>query len=140
MRVDADRRGGNLDHHAGLDVLAEGHALASEVPLGLLDEPVDVAQLLQGRDHREEHGDFAVPAGAEDRADLPFEEAGCSNERRIEPPAHERVGLVAATEVGDGLVAAEVERADRDGAARGVLDDLAVVLVLFFLVGDVLDG
>ena len=139
-RVDADGGGGDLDHHAGLDVLAERHALAAEVAPGLLDQPVDVPQLLQRRDHREEHRDLAVPPGAEDRADLPLEEPRMLEREPDRPPAHERVGLVPPAQVGDGLVAAEVEGADRDGPVGRVLDDLAVVLVLLLLVGHVLVG
>ena len=139
-RVDAEGGGGDLDHHAGLDVLAERDALAPQVPPGLLDEPVDVAEFFQGGDHREEHRDPAVPPGPQDGADLAFEEARVLEREPDRPPAHEGVGLVAPAEVGDRLVAAEVEGPDRGDPIRRVLDDLAIVLVLLLFVRHVLVG
>ena len=139
-RVDAHGRRRDLDHHARLHVLAERDALAAEAAAGLLDQAVDVAELLQGGDHGEEHVDFAVTARAEDRPDLAIEEARVLEREPDRAPAHEGVGLVASAEVRDGLVAAEVERADRRGSAGRGLDHLAVVLVLLLLVGHVLMG
>ena len=79
-------------------------------------------------------------AGAEDRPDLGHEELGVLEEDAGRPPSHERVGLAAPAEVGDGLVAAQVERADRDRLVGRVEDDLAIVLVLLLLAGHVVVG
>ena len=96
-------------------------------------------ELFQGGNHREEHGDLAVQPRAED-AHLAFEEAGVLEREADRAPSHERVGLAPTAEVGDGLVAAEVERPDRDGVVGGLGDDPAVIEVLFLLIGDVLVG
>ncbi len=52
-------------------------------------------------------------------------------------PAHERIGLARVPQVGNRLVAAEVERADRHAVAGAGLDDLAIGRELLLLVGHV---
>ncbi len=77
-----------------------------------------------------------VIAGTENGAELGLEELGMSRAEADAAKAHERVGFLARAEIGDMLVAAEVERANGHGLARGGLDDLAIGGELLLLVGD----
>ncbi len=63
-----------------------------------------------------------------------------SKKIRVDRQPMNGIGLAATAEVGNGLVAAEVERADRHGLVGRVRDDLAVVLVLLLLVRARRDG
>ena len=57
------------------------------------------------------------------------------------PPAHERIGfLVMMAQIGDGLVAADIERADRDVMRGRGRDNRPIGLELFLFVGHVRVG
>src|SRR5208337_4484498 len=135
--VDAEGGGGNLDHHARLDILGKEYTFPPKVVARLLHHLVDLAQLFQGRDHRKEHRDLAVSPGTQDGSDLSDEQLGVLEEDADRSPAHERVWLAPATEMGNGLVTPQVERANRHRLAGRIQDDLSVVLVLLFLAGDI---
>ena len=64
-----------------------------------------------------------------------WKNSGYADREADAAPAHERVGLALVAEVGDELVAAEVERADGDARFGRRLDDGAIGGELLLLVG-----
>ena len=77
---------------------------------------------------------FTLPdsAGAQDRAQLRFENVGCSRQNRIARQPRKGFNSSSAFDrVGD-FVAAEIERANDQRMRRDLFGDLAVGFVLFF--------
>ena len=67
-----------------------------------------------------------------------IEQLGILEEDPDRTPAHERVGLAPATEIGNRLVTSQVERPNGHRLIGRIQDDLLVVLILFLLAGDIM--
>jgi len=63
--------------------------------------------------------------------------SGCSNDKRMERQPRNGLASRAMAEVGDGFVAAQIQRADGDAVVRAGSDDFFVGGGLFFFIGDV---
>ncbi len=95
---------------------------------------------LQGRDHRE-HDPHLAPLGLgkggspQDRPQLGQKQFRVLERQADAPPAHERIRfLVMMAQIRDGLVATNIERADRDLIVGRGRDDRAIGLQLFLFV------
>ena len=68
--------GGEFDHAADFDVMAVGHLAVDEFFFALFEEGVGAVDFVDLRDHGIHEADVAVGSGAEDGAELGFEELG----------------------------------------------------------------
>ena len=80
--------------------------------------------------------DEIFDAGAENGPQLRLEELRMGSAQANASPAHERIGLALIAEVGNLLVAAEIERANGDHVLRSGFEDRAVDGQLVILIGD----
>src|SRR4029450_3928084 len=78
----------------------------------------DVAKLVQSRDHRKHHADLAECRGAEDRPELGAQDLGTSEANPHPALAKEGIVLLGNRQIGERLVAADVERPDDEWAPR----------------------
>ena len=112
--------------------------LLAQLGLVFLDQRIGLVQLVEARDHRIHHLDVALGAGAQDGAELGAEDVPLLQAEPDGPPAEERVHLGRHLQVGEELVAAQVERADDDRQRLERGGGLAVGLVLLLLAGQAL--
>src|SRR5581483_849484 len=135
LRRERDR-GRDLDHHADRHRGVEVASLLAQLLLRLLEQLLHLPDLLDARDHREEHPDPTRGGHAEDRAQLHLEEFRHLERDADRAPAEERVLLPREAHVPRILVRADVERPDRERPALHAADDAHVELVLLLLVGE----
>ena len=128
-----DSGGRGLDHDADLHVVGVLLALVGELDLGLLDELLHALDLADADDHRHHHCGLAVEASTQNGLDLREEEVMPVEADAQRAVAEERVLLRVDVEIGQGLVAADVHRADDADVAAAFLDRSAVCLELILL-------
>ena len=134
------RRRRHLDHDPDLEPGIEGTPLRLEFAAHLIDHRLRCPQLVQTPDHRQEQAHVAERAGAQDRPELGPEGAGILEGEADRATAELGILLVVEADVGDALVAAEVEGADRDRARLEKLDDALVKLLLLLFGGEAAVG
>ena len=110
-REPVSRDGGarNLDHRADFCLMIESVAFALQVRLAFRQASQSPPQFLQPRDHREH--DLHVPhgAGANDRAQLRFEDVGILETKTNGPLAQERIQLIIRAHRSRHLVAPQIK-------------------------------
>lgn len=84
-------------------------------------------------DHREHDAELAVNGSTAERTQLGFEDVGAIEAQTDGTVAQERVHFFREFEVGQTLVAADIERADYDFLALHRFEYLFVYLELLFL-------
>jgi hypothetical protein len=131
--IEQERSGRHLDHRAHGHGVVEWNAAARQALLLVGDHGPDPAHFVQRRHHRNHQLEAAERRGPGGGADLTTEE-------RFEPWVHphgavpeERVVFSWQPEIRNGLVAADVERADDDRSPVGFHDGPPVVLELLVL-------
>ena len=113
QRIELEQQRRHLDHGADLDAIRQLVAAAAQRGQLALDQLLGLVELGAGRDHREHDLQLAAGGGLQQRADLAAHQA-----RPVEPepdraPAERRVLLGLVAHVGQDLVAADIERAER---------------------------
>src|SRR5437867_1453265 len=73
---------------------------------GPLDQALELANFLQGADHRKEQAHLSESAGAQDGSQLRLKELRMGRAESNTAPTHERIGLARTSQVGHLLVAA----------------------------------
>ena len=133
--VGDERGGGDFDHGADFDVSAVGNALRRELVFAFLQDGIGGTEFVDLRHHGIHDADVAMNGGAEDGAELGFENFRL---REAEPDgAATEEGIVFRRLVGDvhEFVAADVQGADDDAVGRAFFGDFAVGLILLVLAG-----
>ncbi len=131
----AQRRAGHFDHDADGHFLVERVALLAQFGLALFEQFVGLPHLFQPADERVHQLHVAERARAQDRTQLHLENIRVLQTKADGAATQKRVQLGRQVQVADGLVPAEVERADDDRVRQHLARHLTIVFVLFLLVG-----
>ena len=132
--------GRDFDHDADRHRLGEGDVFPDQIRPGFLDYLLAGTNFFESGDHRKQQLDRAVCAGHHDRLDLGAENIPVVEGNPDRTPAHEGVVFLGRAEIGEGLVAADVEGADGHRVVGEILDYLAVELILVVAVGKAAPG
>ena len=131
-----DRRRRHFDHRAQRHVLGDGAAFPAEFALHIGHQGAHRDHFLAAADHRYQHTHRAVGAGAQDRAQLGAEQVDARQRQAHAAQAQGRVGFAGQREAAFiGLVRADIERADGDGAPGHAQHQIAIGAELLSFVG-----
>ena len=98
-------------------------SLGPKLLLDLLEKQLDLADLLDLRDHGDQDADVVQRAGPEDGPQLDPEQLPVPEGETDGPQPQRRVGLLLDLELGQALLSADVDRPDIDRAGIGVLGE-----------------
>ena len=124
VELEQERR--HLDHGADLDPLGQLVAVPAQMGQLALDQRLGLVELVHGGDHRKHDAQLAAGGGAQQRAHLAAQQAGPVEAEPDRAPAQRRVLLLDVAHIGQHLVAADVERAERHRLAAGGVEHGAI--------------
>ncbi len=131
-----DGRGRHLDHRADRHVLGQHVAFLAQRRRLPGHAPLEREDFLAGADHRYQHAHRPVAGGTQQRAQLGVGDPGIRQQQADAAQAQRRVVLAAQHQpAAIGLVRAQVEDADGHRPSAHAEHGVAVMVELFFLVG-----
>src|SRR5262249_55840805 len=107
--------------------------LLAQLRADLVEQAMDLAYFLQRADHRHEDARLPDHARAQHRAQLHAQEIAPAQRDADAAPAQRGIGLRRCLEIRQGLVAADVEQAQRRLATLHALQHPSIQAVLLFL-------
>ncbi len=116
----------HLEHGPDLDLLGQLVAVPAQVGEFALDQRLGLVEFLDGGDHRKHDFQVASARGAQQRADLAAQQARAVETQSYGAPTERRVLLLDIAHVGQHLVAADVEGAERHRLVAGRIEHGAV--------------
>src|SRR5579864_3578619 len=130
----------HLDHNPDRDIWVMFEAFLVQLGLRLRQEFARPAQLLEARDHREHDPDVMTGGGAQNRAQLNFEDTRHLERNPDRAPSEEWVFLARYAQVWRIFVCADIKRADRNRAIPHRVQHAVVKRELLLLVREILVG
>src|SRR5216684_4526741 len=130
----------HFDHNPDRDIGVMLEALLVQLGLRLSQEFARPAQLLEARYHREHDAGVMARGGAQDRAQLDFEDTRHLERNPDRAPSEERVVLARYAQIRRIFVRADIKRADRDGAIPHRVQHAVVKRELLLFVREILVG
>ena len=132
--VRGNRRARNFDHGAGFHFFSDVDFGSAQFFLALIQDRHRLAQFFQPGNHWEHNFDVANSAGAENGAQLRFEDIDVLETKTDGAPAKKRIQLVANIDrPGCQLITAEVECANDQRMRQDLLCHFAICFVLLLL-------
>ena len=129
--VELEQERGHFDHDADLDALGQSVPVPPQMGELVFDHRLGLIEFIDHGDHREHEFERAPARGAQQRADLAAHQAGAVEAEPDRAPAERGVFLFQAAHIGQHLVAADIERAERDRLLAGGVEHGAVKRELF---------
>src|SRR5712691_4579050 len=130
----------HLDHDPDRDIGVMLEAFLVQLGLRLGQKLARPAQLLEARYHREHDADVMARGGAQDRAELDFEDTRHLERNPDRAPSEEWVFLARYAQVGRIFVRANIKRADGDRAIPHRVQHAVVKRELLLFVREILVG
>ena len=124
--VELEQQRRHFQHGADLHPLGQRVAVTAQMRQLDLDQRLGLVELLHHGDHREHHAQFAPAGGAQQRAHLAAQQAGPVEAEPDGAPAERRIFLLDVAQIGQHLVAADIEGAEGHRPLAGGIEHGAV--------------
>jgi hypothetical protein len=128
--VELVEKRGHFQHGADLDPLRQCVTMPAQMRQLVLDQRLALVEFLDCRHHREHDLQRTAGGGAQQRADLAAHQAGPVEAEADRAPAHRGVLFLEGVHIGQHLVAADIQRAERHRPLLGRIQHCAIECVL----------